>query len=119
VTNDNFQIAINLITQTFQRYLLTKKLYLCLEWQCQHQINIAGQSIRPPDGRLPRASARSVGFNQTYANKFMKVANGIPNVATLQHLGTSALYLIATLPEEEKQAQFERIEQGDRTFGRI
>ena len=36
-----------------------------------------------------------------------------PNRSTLNDLGTSALYLIATLPEEEKQAQIDRIEQGD------
>ena len=34
-------------------------------------------------------------------------------MTTLSHLGSSALYLIATLPEEEKQEQIEKIEQGD------
>ena len=34
----------------------------------------------------------------------MKVAHELPNSATLHHLGSSALYLIATLPEKEKQA---------------
>ena len=43
----------------------------------------------------------------------MKVARELPNFETLRNLGTTALYLIATLPEEEKQAQLERIEQGD------
>lgn len=32
----------------------------------------------------------------------MKVANEIPNDSTFSHLGASALYLIATLPEEER-----------------
>ncbi|MCK1194690.1 hypothetical protein MXZ26_04945 [Streptococcus uberis] len=31
----------------------------------------------------------------------------------MNDLGTSALYLIATLPEEEKQTQLEKVEQGD------
>ena len=35
------------------------------------------------------------------------------NLTTLSDLGSSALYLIATLPAEEKQAQINRIEQGD------
>lgn len=47
------------------------------------------------------------------ATRFMKVAKELPNVDMFTHLGNKALYLIATLPEEEKQAQLERIEQGD------
>ncbi|MCK1246748.1 hypothetical protein MX112_07550 [Streptococcus uberis] len=31
----------------------------------------------------------------------------------MNDLGTSALYLIATLSEEEKQTQLEKVEQGD------
>lgn len=34
----------------------------------------------------------------------MKVAKEIPNSTTSYNLGMNALYLIATLPEEEKQA---------------
>lgn len=43
----------------------------------------------------------------------MRVARELPNSVTSQNLGINALYLIATLPEEEKQAQLERVEQGD------
>lgn len=43
----------------------------------------------------------------------MKVASEIPNSSTYSNLGVKALYLIATLPEEEKQVQLERVEQGD------
>lgn len=43
----------------------------------------------------------------------MKIAKELPNVETLRHLGTTALHLIATLPEESRQEQIERIEQGD------
>ncbi|MBT0903086.1 hypothetical protein KJR28_03555 [Streptococcus lutetiensis] len=35
----------------------------------------------------------------------MKVAHELPNVGTYQHLGTKALYLITTLPEDEKQPE--------------
>lgn len=52
----------------------------------------------------------SIGFNQTYANKFMKVAREL-NYSTESNLGINILYLIATLPEEEKQAQIERVER--------
>ena len=36
----------------------------------------------------------------------MKIANELPNFETLRNLGTSALYLIATLPEEEILSYF-------------
>ena len=60
-----------------------------------------------------------IGIHYREANRMMTVAKQIPNMTTLSDLGLSALYLIATLPEEEKQAQLERVEQGDRTFGRL
>ena len=37
------------------------------------------------------------------AYKLMQIAT-LPNVATLQHLPKTSLFLLATLPEEEKQA---------------
>ena len=43
----------------------------------------------------------------------MTVAKQLPNVTTLSDLGSSALYLIATLPEEEREEQIQRIEDGD------
>lgn len=44
----------------------------------------------------------SLGMDRTEAFRFMKVANELPNVDTWQHLGSRALYLVATLPEEER-----------------
>ena len=43
----------------------------------------------------------------------MKVAKELPNYSTLSNLGRTALYLIATLPEEEREEQIQRIEDGD------
>lgn len=37
----------------------------------------------------------------------------LENGGTYQHLETKALYLIATLPDDQKQEQLERIENGD------
>ena len=48
---------------------------------------------------------KTIGFEQTEANRFMKVANELPNSATLHNLGSTALYLIATLPEEERNKE--------------
>ena len=54
-----------------------------------------------------------IGINRREAYKFMKVAKDIPNDSTFSQLETSALYLITTLPEDEKQAQLEKIEKGE------
>lgn len=43
----------------------------------------------------------------------MKIAKELPNYSTLSNLGSTALYLIATLPDEEKEEQIQRIEDGD------
>jgi hypothetical protein len=43
----------------------------------------------------------------------MKAAKELPNYSTLSNLGRTALYLIATLPEEEREEQIQRIEDGD------
>lgn len=44
----------------------------------------------------------TVGINHPEANRMMRVANEIPYSSTLTNLGTTALYLITTLPEEER-----------------
>ena len=54
-----------------------------------------------------------VQINQSTANKMMKIVKELPNSYTYTNLGLTALDLIATLPEEEKQAQLEKVEQGD------
>lgn len=56
---------------------------------------------------------RKVEIDHTSAKRMMKIANELPNSATLHHLGTTALYLIASLPEEERKNQINRLEQGD------
>ncbi|WP_265460300.1 DUF3102 domain-containing protein [Enterococcus sp. HY326] len=49
----------------------------------------------------------STGTDRTEAFRFMKVAKELPNVDTWQHLGNRALYLITTLPEEERFKEHE------------
>ena len=58
------------------------------------------------------ALVESIGITRAYANRYMKVAREL-NYSTESNLGINILYLIATLPEEEKQAQLEKVEQGD------
>ncbi|MCH4169539.1 MAG: DUF3102 domain-containing protein [Streptococcaceae bacterium] len=86
---------------------------------------IAGQSIWEIGRRLIHVKENdlshgefitwldSINMDRREAYKFMQVASEIPNDETFSHLGTTALYLITTLPEDEKQEQLERVEQGD------
>lgn len=96
-----------------------------IELEINHHKQIAGQSIWEIGRRLNHVKehdlahgqfvewVESQGINRSEAYKMMRVANEIPNVGTYQHLGTKALYLIATLPDDEKQTQLDRIENGD------
>lgn len=96
-----------------------------IELEINHHKQIAGQSIWEIGRRLKHVKelnlthgqfgswVESIGIARTEASRFIKIAEEIPNLGTYTNLGTKALYLIATLPAEEKQAQLNRIEQGD------
>lgn len=56
---------------------------------------------------------QGLGFNKNFVSKAIAVADNLSNFPTLGNIGTEALYLIATLPEEEKEEQIQRIEDGD------
>ena len=96
-----------------------------IELEIAHHKQIAGQSIWEIGRRLNHVKEndlahgqfmewyQGLGLDKDFVSKSMKIANELPNFETLRHLGTTALHLIATLPEEEKQEQIEKIEQGD------
>ena len=96
-----------------------------IELEINHHKQIAGQSIWEIGRRLNHVKENDlahgqfgkwldkIGIHYREANRMMTVAKQLPNVTTLSDLGSSALYLIATLPEEEKQEQIQRIEDGD------
>lgn len=96
-----------------------------IELEINHHKQLAGQSIWEIGRRLNHVKendlahgqfekwVESLGMATSEARKFMTVAKQLPNRSTLNDLGTSALYLIATLPDEEKAEQLDRIEQGD------
>ena len=87
---------------------------------------LAGQSIFEIGSRLKHVKEhdlthgqfeswlKSINIEPSSARKMIRIAEElISNRSTLNDLGMSALYLIATLPDEAKQEQIERIEQGD------
>ena len=96
-----------------------------IELEISHHKQIAGQSIWEIGRRLNHVKENDLthgkfinwvenqGIHIREAQRMMKVASELPNTTTLSHLGTTALHLIATLPEEEKEEQIKRIEDGD------
>lgn len=96
-----------------------------IELEISHHKQIAGQSIWEIGRRLNHVKEHNlahgefrewldkIGIHYREANRMMTVAKQLPNVTTLSDLGSSALYLIATLPEDEQKTQINRIEQGD------
>lgn len=87
---------------------------------------LAGQSIFEIGSRLKHVKEhdlthgqfeswlKSINIEPSSARKMITIAEElISNRSTLNDLGMSALYLIATLPDEVKQEQIERIEEGD------
>lgn len=96
-----------------------------IELEITHHKQIAGQSIWEIGRRLNHVKEHDlahgqftewiekIGLNYPEANKMMRIAKELPNLSTLRDLGTSALYLIATLPDEEQEKQLSRIEQGE------
>lgn len=47
----------------------------------------------------------SIGIDKDFAYKSMRISKELPNVETLRHLGSTALDLIATLPQEERDIE--------------
>ena len=96
-----------------------------IELEINHHHQIEGQSIWEIGRRLNHVKehdlahgqfmewVEKLGINQPEANRMMRVAKELPNSSTLSNLGSTALYLIATLPDDEKQEQIEKIEQGE------
>lgn len=96
-----------------------------IELEINHHKQLAGQSIWEIGRRLNHVKEndlahgqfmewyQGLGLDKDFVSKSMRVAKELPNFETLRNLGTTALYLIATLPEDEKQEQIEKIEQGE------
>lgn len=53
---------------------------------------------------------QKLGYNKNFVSKAIMIANELSNFPTLGNIGTEALYLIATLPDDPKQEQLEKVE---------
>lgn len=96
-----------------------------IELEISHHKQIAGESIWEIGRRLKHVKENDLVHGQftawvenqgiaiREAQRMMKVASELPNTTTWSHLGSRALYLIATLPEEERKEQIQRIEEGE------
>lgn len=91
-----------------------------IELEINHHKQIAGQSVWEIGRRLNHVKRNdlahgkftgwvaSLGFSPSTARKFMKVSNELPYRSTSNDLGYEALYLIATLPEEEQDREIKK-----------
>ncbi|MCC9941936.1 DUF3102 domain-containing protein, partial [Streptococcus agalactiae] len=96
-----------------------------IELEISHHKQIAGQSIWEIGRRLKHVKEndlthgnfmswyQSIGLDKDFVSKSMTISNELPNFETFRNLGTTALHLIATLPDDQKQEQLERIKNGD------
>lgn len=96
-----------------------------IELEINHHKHIAGQSIWEIGRRLNHVKEHDLAHGQfgkwldkvkishSEARKMMTISKQLSNRSTLNDLGTSALYLIATLPVDEQAEQLNKIEQGE------
>ena len=88
-----------------------------IELEIQHHKNVAGKSIWEIGRRLSHVKEhdlthgefgewlQKINIEHREANRMMKVSKEIPYSTTWSNLGNRALYLISTLPEEEREKE--------------
>lgn len=89
-----------------------------IEFEIDYHKQVAGQSIWEIGRRLNHVKDNDLAhgefiewveskleMDRSEAYRFMRVSKELPNDETFHHLGGTALYLIATLPEEEREKE--------------
>ncbi|MDT2808345.1 DUF3102 domain-containing protein [Vagococcus lutrae] len=97
-----------------------------IELEINYHKQIAGQSIWEIGRRLNHVKENDlahgefmrwcedkINLTSAQANKYMKIANEFSNLNSSLNLGVNALYLISTLPEEQKQEELAKAEEGN------
>lgn len=59
-----------------------------------------------------------INLTSAQANKYMKIASEFSNLNSSLNLGVNALYLISTLPDEQKQEEIKKAEEGNPSTSR-
>lgn len=90
-----------------------------IETEIKSYQNIAGQSIFEIGRRLKHVKEndlahgewsewlQSINMSRGQATKFIKVSDEFSNDSPVNHLGIKALYSLATIPEEQREEEFE------------
>lgn len=92
---------------------------ITIETEIKSYQNIAGQSIFEIGRRLKHVKEndlahgewskwlQSINMSRGQATKFIKVSDEFSNDSPVNHLGIKALYSLATIPEEQREEEFE------------
>lgn len=90
-----------------------------IETEIKSYQNLAGQSIFEIGRRLKHVKEndlahgewskwlQSINMSRGQATKFIKVSDEFSNDSPVNHLGIKALYSLATIPEEQREEEFE------------
>ena len=94
---------INVITAEINSY---KQIAGQSIWEIGRRLNYVKENDLA-HGEFMDWCNEKIGVTSAHANKFMRVARSFPNLKSTLNLGVEALYLITTLPEEERTKQHE------------
>ena len=96
-----------------------------IEFEIDYHKQVAGQSIWEIGRRLKHVKDndlthgqfmnwyQSIGLNKNFVSRAITISEEFSNFPTVGNISETALYLIATLPEEEQTEEIRKAEEGD------